>query len=232
MISVIFSTFNEVELGFFEKSLQSLSKKSFIEIIVVDKGSTDGTQELAKKYNCKLIESSSNSRGYRLNEGISHSNAELVIFNHPRSIISDDGLNYIINNYKELTWGGFTHKFDIQSPLLNFTSWYSNHVRADIREIFYLDHCIFCKRSLLDKIGGFPIQEIFEDTILSLKLRKVSASKRIPYSSTTSAIRFRKNGQFKQAILNQVLKIAFNLNFSPEKMNKVYELGLNLNSKY
>ena len=74
--------------------------------------------------------------------------------------------------------------------------------------------------------------DIFEDTLFSLKLLKVSKPKRLKSVSETSAIRFLKNGVYKQALLNQKLKWHYYLNKNNQKMNKEYESGLDLNSEY
>ena len=230
-LSVIFSTFNEAQNNYFLNSLSLLSKYSSIELIVVDKNSSDQTRDIAKSAGAKVITSQYNSRGKRLDEGLSLVTAPMVLFHHPRSTLTEDGINYLLE-HESLYWGAFTHQFDFNSCLLNFTSWYSNKIRGDIREIYYLDHCIFSKKYLLDKIGGFPHNEIFEDTEVSLRLREIAPSSRLHFTSKTSSVRFKRNGQWRQAILNQVMKACYHLGLDQKLMNKVYEIGLNLNSKY
>ena len=108
-----------------------------------------------------------------------------------------------------------------------------NFIRGDFRKIYYLDHCIFFQKDLVGSDKNFvPDVDIFEDTYLSQKLAKISFPTRLRFTSTTSAIRFQKNGVWRQAILNQILKAGFLLGISKTFMNKVYEKGLNLNSKY
>ena len=233
MISVIFSTFNELSLNYFEKSLCLLSKyRDHLEIICVDGGSRDGTIELAKKYNVTVIKTSKNSRAKRLNIGIMQSRFQMILLHHPRSILNEQGLRFLLKNKDKYEWGGFTHLFDKTHPMLLFTSWYSNNVRAKIKEIVYLDHCIFIKKYLLQKVGNVPELDIFEDTQLSINLKEYYAPKLIPYPSKTSSIRFDKNGIFKQALLNQYLKIKYLMKADHIQMNKVYEKKLELNSKY
>lgn len=232
MVSIIIPTFNEMALGYFKKSIEQLSKIKNIEVIVVDTNSTDGTRELVQEFNFKLITLNTTSRAARLNEGIRQAKSELILLHHPRSLLDIEGVNYLIENQETLSWGGFIHSFDKSHGLLRFTSWYSNHVRLKMRGIVYLDHCIYFKRKFLDKKTPIPEVEIFEDTLLSDLLRKNSWPELLPFKSTTSAVRFSKNGVWFQAILNQVLKICYYLNFSDKSMNKVYEKGLALNSLY
>jgi glycosyltransferase involved in cell wall biosynthesis len=232
-ISIVISTFNELGLSFLESSLSQLKGISGVELVLVDGGSTDGTVDLLEKYGTKILSLENSSRAERLNLGIKNSEGEIIFLHHPRSIIDIDSLDFIIRNSEKLVWGGLTHKFDETSLLYRFTSWYSNRVRGRIREILYLDHCIFFKRSLALGDDHFvPEVDIFEDTLLSEKLNKFSAPRVLDFYSKTSAVRFEKNGRLFQSVLNQVMKVCFMMNFSDKTMNKIYEKGLSLNSKY
>lgn len=232
-LNIIFSTHNEMELGYLQKSIPLLSEFKDIHITVVDKESNDGTVQFLESYPVEIISTKVNSRAGRLNIGINSSSSAMILLHHPRSILSKEGISFLIENYENLRWGAYTHRFDVEHSLLKFTSWYSNFIRGGLREIYYLDHCIFFQKVLVGADKNFvPDVDIFEDTYLSQKLAKNSSPTRLPFSSTTSAIRFQKNGVWKQAILNQILKLGFLLGIPNTFMNKVYEKGLNLNSKY
>jgi hypothetical protein len=73
--------------------------------------------------------------------------------------------------------------------------------------------------------------EIFEDTELSKILLGFAKPVILEQETITSAIRFVNNGIFKQALLNQYLKIAYYRKVSDKKMNKIYENKLNLNNR-
>lgn len=232
MLSVIIPTFNEMQNGYLENILLLLKNTDNIEVIIVDSASSDGTVDLINKFNFKIIETKVNSRAKRLNLGIQASTGDMLLLHHPRSLLSVSAIHELIQDEEELYWGGFTHKFDHSSLLLKFTSWYSNHIRADKRHIFYLDHCIFAKREFFDEMGKIPEVDIFEDTELSKIFRSYSDSIRLDGISTTSAIRFTKNGIMKQALKNQILKWKYYFNMDHKKMNKEYEENLDLNSSY
>lgn len=232
MISVVLPTFNEANSGYLELILQGLSLLDDAEIIVVDGGSTDGTLEMLEGFGVRLYLLEKSSRAARLNEGIANSRGELILLHHPRSLVSAQAitkLNRIIANKKHY-WGGFTHRFDVDHPLLRFTSWYSNKIRCDFRGIVYLDHCIFFDAQLKDRGVIIPDVEIFEDTELSKILKTYSHPIRLTDAAQTSAIRFQKNGLYRQAIMNQVLKLGYSLKVPAKTMNRLYEKGLGLNS--
>lgn len=231
IISIVIPINNDLQNGFLKKQVELFSQFENIEAIFVDGGSTDGSQDFLKEMGHEPITAPGTNRAQRMNIGISKTKGRTILLNHPRSYLNFEGLNFLIKNEEQFTWGGFTHRFDKSHPLLSFTSWYSNEVRAKIKGILYLDHCIFFKKSLVKDQPFIPEIEIFEDTELSKKLLEFSDPMLLPFSSTTSSIRFKKNGMFRQSVLNQILKVCWVLGFSAEQMNKIYEKGLELNSK-
>jgi glycosyltransferase involved in cell wall biosynthesis len=229
-LSIIIPTFNACQNHILEENLKTFSMLKDIEIICVDGGSTDRTFELLNRFEVKTL-SRKGSRAHLLNEGIKEAKADYLLLVHPRSEISLGDVIEILESRDEIKWGALTHEFDRDHPLLNFTSWYSNHVRGDIFGIFYLDHCIFGEKLLFEQIDYIPEVEIFEDTLLSQKLLKLARPKRLKGKINTSSVRFNKNGVYRQALLNQIMKLAFYMKIDHKKMNKLYEWGLNLNTK-
>lgn len=235
-LSIIIPVFNEMGVGHLEKNLKLLAPFENIEVICVDSMSSDGTFEMIQVYEyVKCYRTDSNLRAQRLNIGIRESQGHMILLCHPRSLLSNDGIKYLLKEYSKLEWGGFTHRFDKDSLGLQFTSWYSNQIRAKICSNLYLDHCIFIKKDLVDYFGRNNLLEkvsIFEDSLLSFKLRTYSSAKILDFEVKTSSIRFDKNGFFYQGLLNQVLKVLFFIGVSEDLMNKFYERSLSLNSKY
>lgn len=231
-LSVVIPTFNEIKNNFLERILERLTSVDGIEIICADSNSSDGTRELIQKYNCTLVDIDTNLRSIRQNVGIENATYDLILLHHPRSLLSVDGLEYLMSQGEKLKWGGFTHSFDMKHYLLDFTSWYSNEVRVKKRGILYLDHCIFFRKSLVRANPIVPEIEIFEDTALSENLQVLGHPTFLPFPAITSAIRFQHNGIWRQSILNQALKIGYLLKVPQGIMNSFYEKGLSLNSKY
>ena len=82
---------------------------------------------------------------------------------------------------------------------------------------------MFVKAQLLKAVGGVPEVDIFEDSLLSYKLAAKTAGRRLSYISRTSAQRFVMNGFFRQALLNQILKLGFYFGVSDRLMDSMYE---------
>ena len=233
MLSIILPTQNEMRTGMLESILASLAEVGDAEIIAVDGGSDDGTLELLSKFEMKLLAEPGASRAAKLNAGITAASGDMIFLHHPRSLVLHEGFEQLLRLAENNTrvWGGLSHQFDVDHPLLRFTSWYSNRIRCDRSGILYLDHCIFFDRGFKDEGLKIPDVDIFEDTELSKLLRRHSRPVRLPAVACTSAIRFKRNGIYRQALLNQWMKLAYYLNFSHDKMNRHYEKGLNLNKK-
>ena len=232
MISVILSTNNEIRNGYLEDMLEAISsQKSDHEIIVVDNGSTDGTIEVVEKYTDKIFSLLESNRAQRLNLWLQKAEWDIILFHHSVAKIQWDSFATIEKVLRDNDWGWHTHSFDLENPILRFTSWYSNNMRWK-RGILYLDHCIFANKTLLDELGGFPDMDIFEDTAFSEKMRKKSCPIIIDEKIVTSARRFTKRGIIKQSFLNQWLKLCYYAKLSDKKMNKSYEQDDGFNVTY
>ncbi len=249
-LSILLSTFNELKFNYLQRSLHLFSQFNSIEVIFVDGGSTDGTlqtlfdfkEQFKSKLSIHVIASKYKLRSERYNEALkivnertnAEESAEMILFYHPRSLLTKEGLQHLLDSYNQIMWGGFTHQFDRNHFILKFTSFYSNHVRLRFQKIIYLDHCIFVHKKILAQLTKpiWPEKDIFEDTDFCIKLKKIATPKRFNYISTTSAIRFVKNGIYKQCFMNQVLKIAYLLNMDSKLMNTWYEKKMGLNTKY
>lgn len=231
MISIILPTYNESRTGYLQPVLQSFSAMNGCEVIIIDGGSEDGTLEQLQQSPWRIVQLPGSSRSARLQRGLELSRGEIVLLHHPRSLLESSAISQLqeLGASSSAFWGGFSQAFDVQHPLLDFTSWYSNHVRLDRRQIVYLDHCLFIHRELLAQGLTIPDMEIFEDTALSMRLRRMSRATRLPARSTTSAIRFQRNGVVRQSAMNQLLKLGYWMGISPARMNRWYEKGLDLN---
>jgi glycosyltransferase involved in cell wall biosynthesis len=219
LLSIVIPTLNESKTGYLSKILDAYIGVEGIEVICVDGGSQDDTISIIKQSNAKLITTDIGSRAGRLNTGIKQAKFDMVLLHHPRSLVDVEGIK------------AFTHQFSISHPLLNFTSWYSNHIRGR-RGIYYLDHCLFAQKQLLLDVGLIPEIDIFEDTEICLRLKEQAKPIRLPFISQTSAVRFEAHGIYRQALKNQYLKWLYYFKRSDKEMNRVYEKGIELNTEY
>lgn len=110
MISVVIRTLNEVKS--LDRLLKILSYQSIKhEVIVVDSGSTDGTIEIAKKYNTILTTCIPFTYGKALNVGINISKYNHICFLSAHCFpINDNYLRTLFLNFKDDTVAGVYSK--------------------------------------------------------------------------------------------------------------------------
>ena len=234
MFSVVLPCFNEARHGYLPNILENLSaQQGEKQLIAVVSVSEDDTLAIVKKFpNVEVIETVASNRAQRLNVGIEASRGECVLMHHPATLLPEKtALVQAEAILADAVWGGFTHSFDWDRWLLRFTSWYSTEVRSR-SGILYLDHCIFARRQALLDIGGVPDMDIFEDTALSLALKGLGAPAMVSGKVVTSARRFRDRGLYKQAALNQLLKLMYYANLDPQRLNWLYERKSQINVGY
>lgn len=223
--SLVLPTFNEAASGVLQANLSQFAGRTDVECLCVDGGSTDGTAALARYAGVPWIAAPGRTRAARLNIGMRAARGRWIVCVHPRSLLPPDALAGLDALVDPLAWGGWTHTFDHAHPLLRFTSWYSNRMRADRRSIFYLDHCLFLRRDLVNTLGTelFPDVPIFEDTEASLRLRALGRGVRLPQRVVTSSIRFTRAGVFRQSWRNQCAKLWYRAGLDLVQLNRLYE---------
>ena len=242
MFSIVLPCFNESRHGYLPRILKNLSEQQGEkQIIAVVSPSEDDTLTVLQQFaDVEIIESEASNRAQRLTVGIEASKGEAVLLHHPATLLPEkNALEQAQIALRSAAWGGFVHSFDMEHWLLRFTSWYSTRQRSRKR-ILYLDHCIFARREALVDIGGVPNMDIFEDTALSLALARWGAEQGLqaglpaiaPGKVVTSARRFRDRGIYRQAALNQLLKLMYLTNQDPRKLNWLYERKSQINVSY
>ena len=179
-VSVIIPTLNEEE--FIEKCLLGLlhQKKSPLEIIVVDGGSTDNTIKIARKMGVKTISKPNIGTGIARNIGALEAKGDILAFidadviPHPQwcesivnyfhkhpEIIGAAGTKIMNSKNKFLRWLYFFLTYSLQKFLLIFNfAWFSGTNVAYRKEWFI-------------KLGGFKTTELSEDILLSLQASRI-----------------------------------------------------------
>jgi hypothetical protein len=237
MFSVVLPCFNECRHGYLPKILENLCEQAGDkQIIAVVSPSSDDTLAIIEQFpSVEIVRTTASNRAQRLNAGLAIASGEAVLLHHPATLLPPkqaltQAAAIVLGPQSKYVWGGFSHSFDWDHWLLRFTSWYSTSVRS--RRILYLDHCIFARRQVLVDIGGVPDMDIFEDTALSVALARWGRPAIAPGKVVTSARRFRDRGVYRQALLNQALKLMYLTRQDPQRLNWLYESKSQINVSY
>ncbi len=176
-------------------ALSSLSGENVkVEILVVDGGSSDQTQNLASEAGARLLISPLRQRAAQMNMGARAACGEILLFLHADTRLPAHALEKIHSCMAktETVGGAFCRRFDHPSLFLKLTC-----LLADLRlRLFgwsFGDQGIFVRKSIFEELGGFPEIELFEDLEFSRRLAQRGNTAILSPPILTSGRRFGRN---------------------------------------
>ncbi len=187
-VSIIVPAFNEEMV--IVKSIQSLMKQSypFIEIIIVDDGSTDQTYKLAKKLefdkgnrSLVVLKKPNGGKAKALNFGMEKSTGDLIMVVDSDSKISDDAVELMVDYFNDQEIGAVAGSVFISNRVNTLTKLQAleyieglNMVRngqAFFRLVSIIPGPIgMFRKSALLEVGGYDSDTYAEDADLTMKL--------------------------------------------------------------
>lgn len=226
MISVVIPALNE------EKALPNTLAALFrqpgdYEVIVVDGGSTDRTCEHVRKFtlttqhlvhrSLRLI-TASKGRASQMNDGAKQAHGEWLLFLHADTILPPGAIQRLNDLEADpmIQAGGFMHQFSGDDWRLKLISFLDNF-RCTRSRIIYGDQALFVRRSLFERLGGFPHQPILEDVAFCERLVKVTTPLLLSPAAITDARKFLKMGVWRSflRVLLIILHVEFHLPVLP-----------------
>jgi rSAM/selenodomain-associated transferase 2 len=204
MLSIIIPVLNEAETiaELLIHLSENLSGENDIELILVDGGSTDGTQEIISAFEhtrfskpVRFIQSEK-GRAKQMNKGAQMASGEILYFLHADSLPPKNFDKYIISEVKKGNPAGcFRMKFDHNHLWLRLAGWLTKfHWRACRGG----DQSQFITKQLFEEIGGFDeTYIIYEDNILINELYARKKFVVIQQWITTSARLYEQKGIWK-----------------------------------
>ena len=201
-ISVIIPVLNEAKNigGLLDYLVQNSNDPLISEILVVDGGSTDGSQKIVSelsKTQPKIIGlNSPKGRAKQMNFGASQSKGSVLYFLHADSIPPKHFDQFIVDAMdKGSKTGCFKMKFDNSHWWLQLAGWFTQFNWKSCRGG---DQSLFIEKIAFEAIGGFNEDfVIYEDNDLIYKLYIQYNFKVLPYWLTTSSRRYQSNGIWK-----------------------------------
>ena len=179
-LSIIVPVFNEATL--IRPFLSTLRERTLgAEIIVVDGGSTDGTDRLAEGFCDHVIRGGVRSRARQMNVGADAATGEIFWFLHADAEVPMESLNEIarIMRNPEICGGFFRIRLPAAPVVYRLTDGFA-HYAGLLLGMRCGDHGIFCRRSAFVDAGGFPEVPLMEDVEFFRRLRRYG---RVVYSN-------------------------------------------------
>jgi len=206
-----------------ERRLQALQplRRSGVEIIVADGGSSDGTAQLAAPLADRVL-AAPRGRAAQMNAGAAASRGGILLFLHADTTLPDNALPAIRQAIAGGgAWGRFDVRIDGRHPLLSLVGRMMNW-RSRLTGIATGDQAIFVRREVFEDLGGYPDLPLMEDIALCAALRRHSAPACLRATVATSGRRWETHGVLRTVLLMWRLRAAYFFGADPAQLARRY----------
>ena len=212
--AVLIAAFNEERV--IARTIDSVLRSDYpnLGVVVVDDGSTDGTAALVSRLfgsesRVELIRKPNGGKASALNEGLSHTDAEIIISIDADTLFLPSTASMLVRHFIDPLVGGVAGNVKVGNPVNLLTRWQSlEYITGQNfdRRAYDLLNCITVvpgavgawRRSVLREAGGYVSDTLAEDTDLTYRARRLgyvirTESKAVGYTEAPENIRdFRK----------------------------------------
>jgi rSAM/selenodomain-associated transferase 2 len=218
-VSVVIPSLNES--ANIALAVQSAWQAGATEVIVVDGGSSDGTQQLARTAQAKVIEALP-GRAVQQNVGAAAATCDVLVFLHADCQLGPDCIRQI---HSAIASGGkhgaFRQSIHQASCIYRLIEW-GNNLRVTWMAMPYGDQGIFVLRNVFAEVGGFPQVALMEDVMLRERLKSYGRPRLLAGPIGVSSRRWRKVGPIRQTLRNWRLMAAYWMGTTPDRLAESY----------
>jgi uncharacterized protein len=219
-MSVVIPTLNEEE--HLEATLESVTRETDIEVIVVDGGSSDRTAELALAQRVRLLTTTA-QRARQMNAGAAAASAPALLFLHGDTRLPSGFARHALDVLNQPGTAAVAFRLAIagEGRRLRLVETLANW-RTRLLSLPYGDQALFVTAALFRQVGGFPDVPIMEDVVFIRRLARIGRIPIAPCSAITSDRRWRRLGVLRTTLVNQVVLIGFSLGVDPARLASWY----------
>ncbi len=221
-ISVIIPVVNEAEA--IAGCLAQFRGLRNVEVIVVDGGSRDGTQDRTRAAGiARLVTSPKSGRSAQLNRGASLASGDVLLFLHADTFLPDGAVRMIRESLQDPGVAGGSFRMGLTEDTWMFrTIAFLSTMRSRYLGITYGDQGIYVRRAVFDRVAGFPEVALFEDSEFCAAVRKLGRFVLLEGSVRTSTRRWRRWGVVPTILWMWMLRILYLCSVSDKRLCRLY----------
>jgi rSAM/selenodomain-associated transferase 2 len=219
-IAIIVPILNEGER--LPQLLQMLEALHADEVIIVDGGSTDGSDQLLSESSIHWIKSNP-GRAIQMNNGAVLCRSDILLFLHADTEITQAALIHVRDAMENpsIVGGRFDVTLSGAHPAFRLIEFMMN-LRSRLTKISTGDQTIFVRREVFESLGGFPDQPLMEDIEFSKHLKGAGRIACLRDKVITSSRRWEKHGVMNTIVLMWKLRFFYWRGVSPDVLVKMY----------
>lgn len=239
MLSIVIPTLNEADnIGATIEQVRTSSGAERVEIVVADCDSRDGTVAVARGFGVHVI-TGCRHRADALNRGAAATSGKQLLFLHADSKLPPGFTAPVDRALRDPTvvGGAFDFKFrshelnhGLNRRLLQFVA-ICNRIRFRRSRAFFGDQGIFVRRSVFDRLGGFPNVPLLEDLRFSLAMSRQGATAILSPPIRTSPRRFVSRGVVRQFAQDVFILSCESCGVYPRSLWQQYNLPSIINTR-
>lgn len=221
-VSIIIPTLNEADnIGRLVQHLMKNANEDLRELIVVDGGSTDATQQIAEQSGAQVLVCPKKGRSCQMNAGAKKSTGEVLYFVHADSMPPPTYMSDIQNAIREnFPIGCYRFKFNSPKKILKFNSYMTRFDKMFCRGG---DQTLYVRRSLFEELNGYrDDHKIMEEYDFMERARKKYPFKIIPKEVLVSARKYEERSWFRVMLANSVVFQMYRFGASQDALVNTY----------
>ncbi len=220
-IGVVIPVLNEWQRV--ESLLEKAEEWHVGEVIFVDGGSTDGTQDILDALGAHWI-ASRQGRALQMNEAARRVRGDILVFLHADTDVGEDAfklISVLFERYPDIVGGRFDVRLSGKGVMFRVIEFMIN-LRSRLTRISTGDQAMFVRRDVFESLGGFPEQPILEDIEFSRRLKRAGHVICLRNKVVTSSRRWEQHGIFRTVLLMWKIRLFYWFGVSPDRLAKMY----------
>ena len=224
-LSVVVPVWNEeATLPHLLSQLRAQCSEPDCELVIVDGGSTDGTEALLRESGVSWI-GAERGRAAQMNAGAAATGGEVLLFLHADTRLPRSWKSAIRGALSDGHVGGF---FRVR---LNSSRWILRVVghlitwRSRLTGVATGDQGLFLTRQAFEVAGGYAPLPLFEDVELTQRLKRLGTLVCLPATVVTSARRWDRLGPWRTILRMWILRAMYALGMRADRLARYYEIA-------